>query len=131
MKKIIFVLLLFTVTSAFADEMFPKNGWTDMPDPIASRNAVAGGEISIFAGQYPKSLNYYIDNNVLSAEIFGALYETLLSINPVTLEYEPGLAEKWVIADDKKTFTFYIDKRARWSDSLPITAYDVKWTYEA
>ena len=131
MKKIIFVLLLFTVTSAFADEMFPKNGWTDMPDPIASRNAVAGGEISIFAGQYPKSLNYYIDNNVLSAEIFGSLYETLLSINPVTLEYEPGLAEKWVIADDKKTFTFYIDKRARWSDSLPITAYDVKWTYEA
>jgi len=131
MKKIIFVLLLFTVTTAFADEMFPKKGWTEMPDPIASRHAVAGGEISIFAGQYPKSLNYYIDNNVLSAEIFGALYETLLSINPVTLEYEPGIAEKWVIADDKKTFTFYIDKRARWSDGRPITAYDVKWTYEA
>ncbi len=120
-----------TVASAFADEMFPKNGWTDRPDPIASQNAVAGGEISTFAGQYPKSLNYYIDNNVLSAEIFGALYETLLSINPVTLEYEPGLAEKWVIADDKKIFSFYIDKKAKWSDGRPITAYDVKWTYDA
>jgi microcin C transport system substrate-binding protein len=132
-KKLFFILLFLTatVTSAFADEMFPKKGWTDRPDPIASQDAVTGGEISIFAGQYPKSLNYYIDNNVLSAEIFGALYETLLSINPVTLEYEPGLAEKWVIADDKKTFTFYIDKKARWSDGRSITAYDVKWTYEA
>jgi len=101
-KKLFFILLFLTatVTSAFADEMFPKKGWTDRSDPIASQDAVTGGEISIFAGQYPKSLNYYIDNNVLSAEIFGALYETLLSINPVTLEYEPGLAEKWVIADE-------------------------------
>ncbi|MBU4184983.1 MAG: hypothetical protein KKC23_02050 [Proteobacteria bacterium] len=97
MKKIILVILLLTATSAFADEMFPQKGWTERPDPIASQYAVAGGGISIFAGQYPKSLNYYIDNNVLSAEIFGALYETLLSINPVTLEYEPGIAEKWVI----------------------------------
>ena len=131
MKKIILVILLLTATSAFADEMFPQKGWTERPDPIASQYAVAGGGISIFAGQYPKSLNYYIDNNVLSAEIFGALYETLLSINPVTLEYEPCLSEKWVIADDKKTFTFYIDKRARWNDGHSITAYDVKWTYEA
>jgi len=124
MKKIILVILLLTATatSAFANEMFPKKGWTDRPDPIASLNAVAGGEISTFAGQYPKSLNYYIDNNVLSAEIFGALYETLLSINPITLEYEPGIAEKWVIADDKKTFTFYIDKKARWKKSVKIRA---------
>ncbi|MBW2570698.1 MAG: hypothetical protein JRE47_15395, partial [Deltaproteobacteria bacterium] len=84
MKNIIFILLFLTatvtvtVTSAFAGEMFPKKGWMDRPDPLSSQDAVTGGEISIFAGQYPKSLNYYIDNNVLSAEIFGALYETLL-----------------------------------------------------
>jgi len=129
-KKLIFILIFFLAVPSIAGELFPKKGWTDKPDPLASTEAVVGGEISIFAGQYPKSLNYYLDNNVLSAEIFGSMYETLLTINPVTLDYEPGLAEKWLLSDDKKSFTFYMDKRARWSDGRPVTAHDVKWTYD-
>ena len=66
-----------------------------------------------------------------AARIFGSLYETLLVLNPATLEYEPAIAEKWSISEDKKTFTFYIDKAARWSDGNAITAQDVKWTYDA
>ncbi|MBW2664050.1 MAG: ABC transporter substrate-binding protein [Deltaproteobacteria bacterium] len=128
--KLIFILILFLAVPSIAGELFPQKGWSDKPNPLASTEAVLGGEISIFAGQYPKSLNYYLDNNVLSAEIFGAMYETLLTVNPVTLDYEPGLAEKWLISDDKKSFTFYMDKRAKWSDGKPVTAHDVKWTYD-
>ena len=128
MKKLIILLIILISNAAFGDETFPPAGWTDRPNPLASPNAVAGGEISIFAGQYPKSLNYYLDNNVLSAEIFGAIYETLLALNPITLEYEPGLAEKWTISEDRKTFTFYLNPLARWSDGTPITAQDVQWT---
>ncbi|MGQ4807658.1 Oligopeptide-binding protein AppA [Candidatus Entotheonellaceae bacterium PAL068K] len=32
---------------------------------------------------------------------------------------------------DQKTITFWINKRARWSDGRPITAHDVKATYDA
>ena len=39
--------------------------------------------------------------------------------------------ERWSIGDDKQTFTFHIDPKARWSDGKPVTAHDVKWTYEA
>jgi microcin C transport system substrate-binding protein len=124
-------VLLFAYANVYAAEDFPGELWKDAPDPIASPLAMVGGEISIFAGQYPKSLNYYLDNNGFTAEVFGALFETLLSMNPVTLEYEPGLAERWSISDDKKTFTFSIDKKARWSDGRPITAEDVKWTFDA
>ncbi|MCF8069164.1 MAG: extracellular solute-binding protein [Desulfobacterales bacterium] len=132
MKKVIFLLILFfsPVSVSFADETFPTEGWKHQPNPIANQDAVIGGEITIFAGQYPKSLNYYLDLNVLSAEIFGAMFETLLKSNPITLDYEPGLAEKWTISDDKKLFTFYINKSAEWSDGKPITAHDVKWTYD-
>jgi microcin C transport system substrate-binding protein len=59
------------------------------------------------------------------------MYDTLLSFNSITLEFEPGLAKAWTISDDKKTFTFYLDTRARWSDGTPITAEDVKWTFDA
>lgn len=116
---------------AGADTVFPDGSWKDRVDPIASPEARVGGEISVFGGQYPKSLNYYLDNNVLSAEIFGALFESLLSMNSVTMEYEPALADRWVLSDDKKTFTFHLDPRARWSDGTPVTAEDVKWTYDA
>jgi microcin C transport system substrate-binding protein len=114
-----------------ADEFFPKPGWTDAPNPLASPDAVPGGELCVFAGQYPKSFNYYLDNNAFSAELFGAQYETLLGMNPITLDYEPALAEKWSLSDDKRTFTFWLTPRARWSDGRPITARDVKWTFDA
>ena len=79
----------------------------------------------------PKSFNYYLDLSFQAAQIFGSLYETLLSMNPLTLEYVPALAQNWRISDDKKTFTFTIDPNARWSDDRPITSADVKWTYDA
>lgn len=109
---------------------FPEDSWEDLPDPIADENARVGGDISVFGGQYPKSLNYYLDNNVLSAEVFGALFESLLTMNPLTMGYEPGLADRWSISDDKKTFTFHINPNARWSDGTAVTAEDVKWTYD-
>ncbi|MEN8243708.1 MAG: extracellular solute-binding protein [Thermodesulfobacteriota bacterium] len=133
-KRILFILvpaLLILPSLASAEEKFPKHGWKDAPNPLASTEAVVGGEISIFAGQYPKSLNYYLDNNSFTAEIFGAMFETLLNMNPLTLAYEPNLAKKWSISDDKKSFTFTLDQRAKWSDGRPITAQDVKWTFDA
>ena len=113
--KIITALLLLFAVAVYvsAEQRFPEKGWKDRPNPIADPDALPGGEISVFAGQYPKSLNYYLDNNVLSAEIFGAMFETLLSVNPITMEYEPGLASSWSISDDKKEFTFPLDKKAR------------------
>lgn len=132
MKKFIgtIAVILTLVSFSYAEETFPKKGWKDMPDPIASPDAEIGGEITLFAGQYPKSFNYYLDNNVLSSNIFGSMYESLLTMNGITLEYEPGLADSWSISDDKKTFTFHIDKKAKWSDGQPITAHDVKWTFD-
>ena len=113
------------------DEVFPKSDWKDTLDPLASPDAVPGGDVAFYLAQEPSSLNGYLDSFVHVQLIFGAMYEPLLSINPVTLADDPNLAEKWSISADKKTFTFWIDKRARWSDGQPITAEDVKATFEA
>ena len=114
-----------------AEEIFPPEGWRDRPHPLASPAARVGGEIAIYAGDYPKSFNYYLDQNTFSAELFGAMYESLLGQHPLTLEYEPGLAERCALSDDKRTFTFTLDERARWSDGRPVTARDVQWTFDA
>ncbi len=104
--------------------------WLDREDPIASPYATAGGEINYAAGPTPKSLNPYLDNNTFSYQVFGAMYESLLGSDPLTADYAAGLARHWEIAEDGVTFTFYLDPVARWSDGRPITAEDVKWTFE-
>ncbi len=125
------LVLLLPPAGNAKDQMFPKKGWREKTNPFASPQAKVGGEFRIFAGQSPKSLNAYLDNNSFTAEVFGAMYETLLDMDPITLEYVPGLANRWSISADKKTFTFWIDPTARWSDGRPITAADVLWTYQA
>ena len=131
MKTIIVMILTVIANMAIAAQTFPPDNWKPQKDPVASPDAQPGGQLAIFAGQSPKSLNYYLDNNSFTAELFGALYETLIDMNPMTLAYEPKIARKWTISDDKKIFTFMIDPKARWSDGHPITAHDIQWTYEA
>ena len=91
MATVAAILLAGTGAAVQAQE-FPKPDWADRPDPVASPYATVGGEVVVFAGQSPKSFNYYLDNNVFSAQVFGAMYESLLTINPMTLEYDPHLA---------------------------------------
>jgi len=85
----------------------------------------------VFASQYPKSFNYYLDNNVFSGKLFGYQFESLITRNGLSLEPEPALAESVTVSDDKKVFTFTLDPDAKWSDGKPILAEDVIWTYKA
>jgi microcin C transport system substrate-binding protein len=129
-----FISLCLTALAAsplHADDLFPKPDWQEKPNPIASPDAVPGGSISVFGFQYPKSFNLYLDNNTFTSDLFSSLYESLLTMNPLTPRQEPGLAERWAISDDKRTFTFWLNPKARWSDGRPITAHDVKWTFDA
>lgn len=122
-------MTVLAVAATVHAETFPGPDWKDEPSPLASDYAVVGGEINIYAHQYPQSFNYYLDNNVFSAELFGSMYETLLGIDGMTAEYVPGLASSWSISEDKKEFTFVLDERARWSDGTPVTAHDVVFTF--
>jgi microcin C transport system substrate-binding protein len=124
--------IFFVLSALFAqaDDVYPKPGWEDAPDPLSSPHAVPGGILRFAAFQPPKSLNAYIDNNTYTRQIFGLMYETLLSVDSVTTEFTPGLARRWTISDDKLGYTFEIDPSATWSDGRPVTAEDVKWTFD-
>ncbi|WP_232380830.1 extracellular solute-binding protein [Leptospira ainlahdjerensis] len=101
-----------------------------VPNPIVSPEAKKGGTFRIYSHQFPKSLNYYLDQFSTTAHIFGLMFEPLLDYHPITLEPIPHLASSWKISPDKKKFTFTIDANATWSDGKPITAHDVLFTYE-
>ncbi len=133
MKLSKWFLLLLTSAFGLPSESLevPAAGWEARPSPLASEFAERGGRLRLFASQYPKSFNYYLDGNVFSAQLFGNLFENLVGRNAVTLEPEPALAERFTVSDDQKTFTFTIHRDAKWSDGVPVTADDVIWTYGA
>lgn len=130
LRRFLFAVLL-PLAGALADDLFPRADWQETVSPLASPHAVPGGEISYYAGPYPKSLNFYLEFSTGAQLIFNNLYENLLVINPVTLEFEPWLAHSWIIGEDHRTFTFHLDPKARWSDGQPLTAEDVVWTFAA
>ena len=110
---------------------YPAADWTERPDPAASPFARRGGTIRLNGAQPPKSFNAYIDNNNYSAMVFDLLYGKLLGMNAATSELEPALARRWAVSDDGREFTFVLDERAKWSDGEPVTAEDVRWTFDA
>ena len=109
----------------------PAEDWTERPDPVASERATKGGTLRFNGGQSPKSYNAFVDNNPYTRMTFDLMYENLVSVDSETLDFVPGLARRWGVSDDGREFTFILDERAKWSDGSPVTAHDVKWTFDA
>ena len=128
-KKLLFAfaaLALLPTNAAFAD------GAADISlrsDPIASPHARKGGTIRINSTP-PKSQNGYTDNNNYTRMTFELMYESLIGLDAQTLNAVSGLAREWRVSADGREFAFTMDARAKWSDGEPITAEDVKWTFD-
>lgn len=94
--------------------------------------AVKGGILTTIVSRFPATMRTegqnanYVENSTLA----GLLYEGLVDLHPVTLEFIPRLASHWKISDDKMKFWFRIDPDARWSDGMPVTAQDVVTTWD-
>lgn len=109
---------------------YPAESWRETPDPVASPRAKKGGVIRFNGAQAPKSLNAYVDNNTYSSMMFSMMYDRLIATDTETLEFVPSLARRWCVSEDGREFTFVIDERAKWSDGTPVSAEDVKWTFD-
>jgi peptide/nickel transport system substrate-binding protein len=45
--------------------------------------------------------------------------------------FEPQLAERWEFSPDRRVLTFHLRDDVVWSDGVPVTAEDVRWTWQA
>lgn len=79
-------------------------------------------------GPEPQELDPHITTGISEANIQQALFESLVSSDPQTLEPAPGVATHWNISADKTIYTFYLNPDARWSNGDRLTAQDFQWS---
>jgi peptide/nickel transport system substrate-binding protein len=77
----------------------------------------------------PTNLDPRVGLDAQSERIDGLLFDNLLSRDE-HLSVKPGLAERWEIPNPI-TYVFHLRKGLRFSDGRPLTARDVKWSFDS
>lgn len=75
-------------------------------------------------------LNPITSTDYYTSTVLEWVFDTLLDRDPETLESLPALAERWEISDDHLSYTFHLRKDVVFSDGVPLTARDVKFTFD-
>ncbi len=87
------------------------------------------------------TVNYFFADNFPTQDICGLMFESLVGAFPDpdnNAEYllngqffVPGLADYYEIAEDGRTYTFYLNADATFHDGTPVTAQDVVMVCDA
>jgi peptide/nickel transport system substrate-binding protein len=65
-----------------------------------------------------------------TALIARQVFETLVSYRDASTDFEPGLATRWAVSRDGLTWAFTIRENARFHDGTPLTAREVRASFE-
>jgi peptide/nickel transport system substrate-binding protein len=90
-----------------------------------------GGVLLAVIGADPPSLDPHQESTFANIELVAPLYSTLLQLDPYHYPKIIGdVATDWKISPDGLTYTFKIRQGIRFHDGSPLTAADVKATYD-
>jgi peptide/nickel transport system substrate-binding protein len=79
----------------------------------------------------PAHLNIQLDTaDANGAYITGFIFESMIQVDGDSLEIIPHIAKSWDISEDKLTYTFYLRDDVHFSDNVPLTAHDVKFSHD-
>ncbi len=78
----------------------------------------------------PATLNPFVGLDEENYDVWTMNWDLLVGFSTKDLSPVPGIAKSWDISADKKSVTFHLDPAAKWSDGVPVTSADVKWSLE-
>jgi peptide/nickel transport system substrate-binding protein len=78
----------------------------------------------------PTGLDPEAVTNNTSNFIMGTIYDSLIRYKPGTAEPAPGVAERWEVSADGRTYTFHLRHGIRFQDGTPLDASAVIWNVD-
>lgn len=115
--KLAFLSMLIAIGAQAANKPNPK--------------APQGGNMNYNMGAEPESLHPIMSGDVYESMMAAYVHDTLCTTDLETNETVPALAEKFEVSKDGLTFVFHLRKNAFFHNGDPITADDVKFSFEA
>ena len=124
-----------------------SNESASTPSTAPADSTTAAGEVSdatltvVQGGGFPNSLDLHrVGTNRPAYGVSWAMYDRLMTFGKKTLDdgsvsydytvLEPELAESWEMAEDGMSVTFKLRADATFHDGTPVTANDVKWSFD-
>ena len=110
--------------------------------PATAQAQARPKDVLVVANEFgPNSLDIHtVGANRPSYGVSWLVYDRLMTYGKKTLpdgrvmydinKLEPELAESWKIAPDGESVTFKLRKNAKFHDGTPVTAKDVKWSFD-
>ncbi|MGQ0569274.1 MAG: ABC transporter substrate-binding protein [Armatimonadota bacterium] len=96
------------------------------PAPVTPQT---GGTLIIVTHQKPAHLDAGVHTSRYTQMINQQTHDSLIWQVEAN-KFAPGLAERWEIAPDFKSYTFYLRRDVRFHDGTPMTAESVKFTWD-
>jgi peptide/nickel transport system substrate-binding protein len=105
---------------AGSEKAAPEFANMELRDPNAVEGDALVGAMAVESG----NLNLIINNEASVADFWGMCYDSLAErsyLNPEV--FEPKLAERWEVSDDKLTYTIHLRKGVLWNDFTDPTTH--------
>ena len=111
--------------------------------PFTAEEQPAGGTLILGSTSSSNltTVNPFFANNFPTQDIVSLMFESLVGVFPEPSQnaqllqdgqfFVPGLADYYEIAEDGKTYTFYINANATFHDGSPVTAQDLVMVCDA
>ncbi len=85
--------------------------------------------LTIINGPEPESLDPHLVTGQADGRIALSLFEGLTRYDPVTAGPVPGIAERWELSRDGRSYEFFLRTNAAWSTGEPIVADDFVYSW--
>ncbi len=103
----------------------------DSDSIFADPGAVRGGTLRSYITSFPLTLRRVgPDSNGSFARVTRANQLSPVAVHPETGRVIPQMANEWAFGSDGRTIFYRLNKAARWSDGVPVTADDYVFTVQ-
>lgn len=108
----------------FQAQLVEDQGYTEAATP--------GGTFIDSVTSDIQTVHPFLAEESASLTVVGLIYDTLVGGDVRTGQIVPtGLADFWEIAPDNHTYTFHLNKNAKWHDGQDVTAQDAQFSFDA
>jgi microcin C transport system substrate-binding protein len=97
---------------------------------LGNPDAPKGGIFYRNLSSEPSTLNAITATELVESEVNAFVIDTLLTRNADTFEWEPAMAESYTVSKDGMEFTFVLREGLKFHDGKPVTAEDVKFSFD-